>query len=77
MYRAAGGDRIKDLKIIVVLREPVSCELSLYNHKVYEYSKTRDQSQWYSNVSREDGSVMSFDEYTGVVMDGINYKNPN
>jgi hypothetical protein len=76
VYRVAGGDRLKDLKIIVVLREPVARELSLYNHKVYEYSKTRDRTQWYSDVSREDGSVMSFDEYTVVVMDGIEYETP-
>jgi hypothetical protein len=35
----------------------------LYNHKVYKYSQTRKQPfQWYSDVSRDDGSVLAFDE---------------
>lgn len=70
-YKHAGGDHLKKLKVIVVLREPVSRELSLYNHRVSEYLQTKDRNQWYSNVLKEDGSVMPFHNYTDIVIRDI------
>ena len=63
IYKEAGGDHLKNLKVIVVLREPVSRELSFYNHKVAEYLQTKDRNQWYSDVSEEDGSVLPFEDH--------------
>jgi hypothetical protein len=76
VYRAAGGDHLKNVKVIVLLREPVSRELSLYSHKVHDYLQTKDQTQWYSDVSKEDGSVMPFNEYFDVVKKYIDYPTP-
>lgn len=55
------------LKIIVILREPVSRELSLYNHKKFEYTGKKNETpfnQWINDVASPDGTVMSFDNYT-------------
>jgi hypothetical protein len=76
VYRAAGGHHLKNVKVIVMLREPVSRELSLYNHKVYEYLQTKDRTQWYSDVSKEDGSVKPFSDYTDVVKNYTIYPSP-
>jgi hypothetical protein len=76
VYRAAGGDHLKNVKVIVMLREPVSRELSLYNHKVYEYLETNDRNQWYADVLKGDGSVKSFSDYTDVVKNYIDYPSP-
>ena len=73
IYNEAGGDQLKSLKIMVMLREPVGRELSLYNHKIYEYSKTHNRTAWYSDVANEDGSLMTFDDFTDVILDGITY----
>ena len=64
-YRRAGGSAaVSRVKLIVVLREPVSRELSLYNHKEVSYLKTRDRSAWYGNVVYADNeTVMPFEEY--------------
>jgi len=35
-YKSAGADQLAAVKIIVVLREPVSRELSLYNHLTFD-----------------------------------------
>jgi hypothetical protein len=74
VYRAAGGDHLKNVKVIVMLREPISRELSLYNHKVYESLPTKNQTQWYSDVSNEDGSVMRFELDTLRMLESTKFK---
>ena len=71
IYKDAGGDHLKNLKVIVVLREPVSRELALYNHKVFEYMQTKEKTQWYSNVAKEDGEIMPFYDYVDILVDNI------
>lgn len=73
VYKEAGGGHLKNLKVIVVLREPVARELSLYNHKVSEYMKNEDAKQWYSDVCREDGLIMSFANYADVLSNSIQH----
>ncbi|KAL3827154.1 hypothetical protein ACHAXA_006709 [Cyclostephanos tholiformis] len=53
------------VKIIVVLRDPIARELSLYNHLVYDCQRL-DPSQlsdWHKQVTKTDNSIMSFDEF--------------
>ena len=42
-YMEAGGNQAAKLKMILILRDPASRELSLYNHKKYVYARTQDQ----------------------------------
>jgi hypothetical protein len=64
-YETAGGDQAKTVKIIVILREPVSRELSLFNHLAFDCRRltSPERSAWHSQATKEDGSVMSFDEF--------------
>jgi len=62
-YHKAGGSQHAELKIILIVRDPVSRELSLYNHMVVEYQLHRARDEWYSVIAAEDGSIMTFDEY--------------
>lgn len=64
-YEKAGGNQAKTVKIIVILRDPVSRELSLYNHLVFECSRLgpRERNQWHNQAVREDGEIMTFDEF--------------
>ena len=64
-YDAAGGDQTKKAKIIVILREPISRELSLYNHLAHDCRllSPADRNEWQMQAIRDDGSVMSFDEF--------------
>mmetsp|Transcript_19282 Transcript_19282/g.56237 ORF Transcript_19282/g.56237 Transcript_19282/m.56237 type:complete len:284 (-) Transcript_19282:1704-2555(-) len=50
MYEDAGGRQADGLKIIVILREPVSRELSLYNHKANEFRKESDNFEFWRGV---------------------------
>jgi hypothetical protein len=64
-YQSAGGNQVNILKIIVILRNPVARELSLYNHMAFD-CRTLDPSQltdWYRHVMKRDGSIMSFEEF--------------
>lgn len=61
-YLKAGANQINELKMIVILRDPVARELSLYNHKVDAFLTNPVKGMWYSDIGREDGSVISFDE---------------
>jgi len=64
-YDTAGGDQASTVKIIVILREPVSRELSLYNHLAFDCRRLKapERNAWHSQATREDGSIMSFDEF--------------
>mmetsp|Transcript_824 Transcript_824/g.1253 ORF Transcript_824/g.1253 Transcript_824/m.1253 type:complete len:287 (-) Transcript_824:57-917(-) len=64
-YERAGDNQVHKLKIIVILRDPVSRELSLYNHLAYACRKL-DQSEltdWHKQVARSDGTIMTFNEF--------------
>lgn len=64
-YKRAGANQVNTLKIIVILRDPVSRELSLYNHLAYS-CRNLDQSElndWHTQVERSDGTIMTFDEF--------------
>lgn len=64
-YELAGDDQVINLKIIVILRDPVLRELSLYNHLAYS-CRNLDQSEltdWHKQVARPDGTIMTFDEF--------------
>jgi Sulfotransferase domain len=65
IYDKAGGDQAHRLKIIVILREPVSRELSLYNHLVHDFKtlKPSEKTSWNDQIINADGSIMSFDEF--------------
>ncbi len=68
LYSQVPGDLFTNLKLIVILREPISRELSLYNHKVYSYAANQDTKMWYSDVVDANGTVMSFEEYAESVL---------
>lgn len=65
IYEAAGGNQAEEVKIIVILREPMSRELSLYNHLASDCRRlgVLDRSEWQNQVVKADGSIMSFDEF--------------
>lgn len=54
-----------DLRIIVILRDPILRELSLYNHLAFD-CRTLAKSEltsWHEQVQNDDGSIMTFDEF--------------
>jgi Sulfotransferase domain len=58
-----------DLKVIMILRDPVSRELSWYNHKKDTFFKAKnrtDTQAFWSNIVKDpsNGTAYSFDEYT-------------
>ena len=64
----AAGDLLQNLKLILIVREPIERELSSYNHKVFDYKKAGSlgwtNDTWYRDVvKKSDGSVKSFTEY--------------
>lgn len=62
------ADRVSDLKLIVTLQEPIAREASLYQLKVREYRRNTGKSGWFSNVAHPNGTIMSFDDYTEMVL---------
>ena len=58
----------KELKIILILREPISREISMYKHEVLEYSQNPELHAWYGDVARRDGSVRTADEFLRVTV---------
>ena len=65
IYQAAGGNQVNTVKIIVILRDPVARELSLYNHLVHDcrFLNSLELNNWHKQVLNTDGSIMSFDEF--------------
>lgn len=53
----------KNLHIIMMLREPVSRALSLYNHLAFEWHEQGNASTTKSLLIRPDQSMMSFEEF--------------
>jgi len=62
-----------NLKIIVSLREPISRELSLYNHMIQQY-KIRPNQTWIKNIFHTNGTIKTFEEKI-LDMDKQYYKN--
>lgn len=70
-YQEMGGELFSNLKLIVILREPVSRELSLYNHKKREFLQTHEENSWFSDVAAN-GTLLSFDQFAvNVLQDRI------
>ena len=57
------GDALAKLKLIAILRDPVSRELSWYNHKLHEY-KHGARDEWILDVVHTNGTIKTFDEYS-------------
>lgn len=62
IYTQAGEDALSKLKLIVILREPISREVSLYHHKKAEYLNNPQPIEWYSDVA-QNNTILTFDEY--------------
>lgn len=66
---SSSPEALSDLGLIVILREPISRELSRYNHMKQEFlATTGDMTSWFSNVAFANGTVMSFDRYVDTVL---------
>ena len=46
----------------MILREPISREVSLYHHKKAEYLNNPQPNEWYSHIV-QNNTVLTFDEY--------------
>lgn len=65
-YEAAGGNQVNTVKFIAILREPVSRELSLYNHLAFDSRNlcVSQRNEWHNQVLNiENGEVLSFDDF--------------
>jgi len=64
-YELAEDNQVNKLAVIVILRDPVFRELSLYNHMAYA-CRNLDKSElsdWHRQVARSDGTIMTFNEF--------------
>lgn len=62
-------ERLNDLKLIVILREPISREQSLYKHKVRDQqSETEEHHAWAADILFKNQTVMSFEHYAETVV---------
>ena len=62
------ADTLSRLKLIVTLREPMSREMPIYYHKVDHFQVLRYSNAWYSDITFENGTVVSFDQYTSIFL---------
>ncbi|KAL7465911.1 hypothetical protein ACHAXS_006214 [Conticribra weissflogii] len=64
-YKSAGSDQLTRVKIIVILREPVSRELSLYNHLSFDCRNLdkSERNEWHDQVLAANDRILSFDEF--------------
>ena len=65
-YSQAPDALFSSLKLVVILRDPVSRQLSWYNHQIREYMATKTI---YADhvVSFANGTIMSFDQYIDII----------
>uniref|UniRef100_A0A7S4HWU5 Sulfotransferase domain-containing protein n=1 Tax=Odontella aurita TaxID=265563 RepID=A0A7S4HWU5_9STRA len=64
VYDMAGGEQGDHLKIIMILREPVARELSLYNHKAKFYREDNvARISFWGDVVKKDGQLMTFGQF--------------
>ncbi|CAJ1950824.1 unnamed protein product [Cylindrotheca closterium] len=68
-YKAAGGNQMRLVKIMVILREPILRELSLYNHLAHDcrFLPLSERTSWQEQVLDDDGDIMSFDDFVAQV----------
>jgi len=64
VYQACGQARRAALKIIVILRNPIERELSLYKHALRDHGGANADSWSQHLLLDSDGSVKSFDNFT-------------
>ena len=76
-YSQVGGiNALSKVKLIAILRDPISREMSLYNHKRMAYlesckSNACNGNAWYSDIALADNNTaMSFEEYSENVLAG-------
>lgn len=70
---------LKDLKIIISLREPIARELSIFNHMRVQYVEKQNQETWLLRVVKKVGDheqLKTFQEFTETVLlpDYINFQ---
>jgi len=68
-YLNAGGDQAAQLKIILILRDPGSRELSLYNHLRSLYLEFKAKDDWYSMIAPNGTTFLDFDTYVDEVFE--------
>lgn len=61
-------DALSNLKLVVTLREPVSRELSRYNHQVSKMKRKNETGDWYSDVVFTNYTIMNFDQFVENVL---------
>ena len=64
-YSKVQGSQHSNLRMIIILREPVERELLLFNHKRSLFMKNQDHGSWYSDVAFDNGTLMNFEQYAG------------
>lgn len=68
LYKKVGYD-MSQLKLMVVLREPISREYSCYTHKASIYDGgVASRGNWYSDVADVHGNIRTFEQYTNSVL---------
>ena len=64
IYQQASDENLAKLKMIIVLREPISREKKVYQYKRYEYNRATDKKQgWFRDILDKEGGVLSFEHY--------------
>jgi hypothetical protein len=66
IYEQAGGGQVDTVKFIVILRDPIARELSLYNHLAFDcrHLKPEERTSWHDQVlNKSDASIISFEEF--------------
>ena len=63
LYSQVERSAISKLKLIVILREPISREMSLYNHKRADFERNPDKTSWYGDVAFTNGTIKTFEQY--------------
>lgn len=65
-YEHAGGNQVSTVRIMVILRDPVARELSLYNHLAHDCRTLpeEERNSWHNQVLGDDGrTILSFDDF--------------
>lgn len=63
-YDEAGNNQTENLKIVVILREPIARDLSVYNHKASLFREQADRNVFWRNaVNKKSGNLLPFEEY--------------
>ena len=58
---------LRDLKIILTIREPIARELSMYNHMLYMHKTQDNPIPWVKLVAHTNGTAKSFTEFVDTV----------